>query len=292
MTRDRDDFADEPRVAGCRHAMREANGIRFHVVEAGDGPPLLLLHGFPEFWWSWRKVIPELAQHFRLVMPDLRGFNLTDKPPEGYDLDTLADDVAGLLAACAIDRPVPIIGHDWGGVVAYRLAMRHPDRVARLLQLNAPHPNAWARGLLSHPVQQQKGWYVFLTLAPDGVSEDIYRRQFAEGTIRIARVSSPEEVAVYAAAFNRPGAATAAVNYYRAFMQRIAVLAREEPPTIAAPVTVLWGERDVALEPVLNDIARPWIEQMEVVYFSDAYHWLALERPKDVVSHARRLFAV
>ena len=287
---------DGPDLPGCRHDRLEVGGLSLHVAEMGAGPPLLLLHGFPEFWWSWRKVMPALAESFRVIAPDLRGFNLSDKPEgaaaETYDLDSLSGDVVGLLDSLGLHEPVAVLGHDWGGIVAYRLAMRRPERVRGLIQLNAPHPNAWARALLRHPAQRTKGWYVFLTLAPGGVSERLYREQFAAGTVRLARVATPEEVAVYATAFERPGAATAAVNYYRAFMSRIADLACETPARIACPVHVLWGMKDEALEPVLNEIAAEWIDDFTLTQFPDNYHWLAQERPEAVIAAVRETLAL
>ena len=287
---------DEPSLPGCRHRMVTTNGVRLHVAEMGEGSPLLLLHGFPEFWWSWRKVMPDLAQDHRVIAPDLRGFNLSDKPMGDvtslYGLDTLVDDMTGLLDAVGIHEPLPVVGHDWGGILAYWLAMTRPERVERLIQLNAPHPHAWARGLLRHPAQRTKGWYVFLTLAAGGISERLYREQFRDGTIRLSRAASAEEVAVYRAAFERPGAAGATVNYYRGFMARLAALAEETPAPIRCPVRVLWGLRDEALEPVLNDLARPWVEQMTVTAFPDNYHWLAQERPEAVIAAVREELAV
>ena len=287
---------DGPSLPGCRHRLVTTNGIRLHVAEMGEGPPILLLHGFPEFWWSWRKVMPELARDHRVIAPDLRGFNLSDKPggpaARDYDLDVLAADIAGLMDALGLQGALPILAHDWGGILAYRLAMTRPQRVARLIQLNAPHPHAWARGLLHHPAQRAKGWYVFLTLAADDISERLYREQFRDGTIRLSRAASPAEVAVYRAAFERPGAARATVNYYRGFMARLAALAEETPATIHCPVRVLWGLRDAALEPVLNDLARPWVEKLTITAFPDNYHWLAQERPEAVVAAVREELAV
>src|SRR5215213_8333837 len=128
------------------HRFVNANGIRFHVVEAGEGPPVLLLHGFPEFWYSWRHQLPALSDRFRAVAPDLRGYNLTERPAGGYELPNLVNDVIGLIDALGV-RQVRIVGHDWGGVLAWTVAMWAPERVEKLAILNAPHFGTYFREL-------------------------------------------------------------------------------------------------------------------------------------------------
>ena len=135
------------------HNALQVNGIRLHYVPAGNGPLLGLLHEFPEFWWSWRHQIPALARDFRVVAVDMRGYDHSDKPATGYDLATLARDVRDLIDA--LGGPAFVAAHDWGGVVAYQIAMDWPDRIRRLAALNAPHPDAWVRAWLTHPEQQR-----------------------------------------------------------------------------------------------------------------------------------------
>lgn len=277
-----------PNIPGVAHRFITVNGIRLHLAEAGAGTPVLLLHGFPEFWWSWRHQIPSLMRHGRLLMPDLRGYNDSDKPPGDYDLPTLARDMAALIMAECNGRPVLVVGHDWGGIIAYQLAMDRPDLVSRLVILNAPHPHAWARALIEDPAQRAKGWYVFLTLVPGEISETLYRQQFADGSIRLARAMAAKEVRMYAAAFEKPGAASATVGYYRAFARTLARTANREPPPIDCPVTVLWGMRDEALEPIVNDIAAAWIPDLRIVPFPNNWHWLACEQPDVVTRHILR----
>jgi pimeloyl-ACP methyl ester carboxylesterase len=245
------------------------------------------LHGFPEFWWSWRHQIGPLSRDFRVVAVDMRGFNESEKPATGYDTGTLATDIRDFIDH--LGGPAYVAGHDWGGLIAYQLAMDWPDRVKRLAILNAPHPDAWIKGWLTHAEQQRKSWYVFLNLLPD-FPEENYKAQFQNGSIRIARVKSPEEVAVYREVFNKPGAATAAVNYYREIVKEIPTRRHVQPARITCPVRVLWGRRDVALDPVMNDIAAQWIDDMEVFYFPKAWHWLACEKPRAVTRHLREFF--
>ena len=146
---------------GLRHAV---NGLSLHVVEAGpaDGPLLVLLHGFPEFWWAWRHQITPLAQQgYHVVVPDMRGYNLSDAPQDvaSYDLDRLVADVVALADRHGAGR-FHLVGHDWGGIVAWATAARHPDRLGRLVVMDAPHPDLWSRQILKHPTQALRSSYV------------------------------------------------------------------------------------------------------------------------------------
>lgn len=277
-----------PTLPGLSHHRAKVNGTELHYVEAGAGPLVLLLHGFPEFWWSWRHVIPSLARSFRVVAPDLRGYHLSAKPASGYDLATLAGDVAALVDH--LGTPAMVAAHDWGGLIAYETAMRHPGAIRKLAILNAPHPDAWIAAWLGHPEQQRKSWYVFFTLVPD-LPEELYLEQFRAGTIRLATVMPPEDVATYRRAFEIPGSATAAVNYYREFVRDMPRRRHVAPRRITCPVSVLWGSLDVALDPVVNDIARDWIDDFSVTYFPDNWHWLAEEQPRAVIDHLETFFA-
>jgi epoxide hydrolase 4 len=167
--------ASDPEAWTHREAV--INGIRLHYVEAGSGPLALLLHGFPEFWYTWRRQIPALARAgFRVIAPDLRGYNQSDKPAgvRPYQVSLVANDVASLI--CHADAaPAKIVGHDWGGSVAWQVAMRHPQIVQKLVVLNAPHPVAFQRGL-ARPSQLLKSWYVFFFLAPLATGSDPPRR--------------------------------------------------------------------------------------------------------------------
>lgn len=276
-----------PTLPGLSHHRVHVNGTELHYVEMGTGPVVVLLHGFPEFWWSWRHVIPSLAASFRVVAPDLRGYHLSAKPSSGYDLTTLAGDVAALVEH--LGAPARVAAHDWGGLVAYQTAMDRPDVVERLAILNAPHPDAWIAAWLSHPEQQRKSWYVFLDLLPD-FPEEFYLEQFRTGTIRLAKVMPPEDVETYRRAFEIPGAATAAINYYRELVRDMPRRRHVAPRRITCPVSVLWGSLDAALEPVLNDIARDWIDDFTVTYFPQNWHWLAEEQPRAVTEHLEEFF--
>jgi pimeloyl-ACP methyl ester carboxylesterase len=276
--------------SSAREVAVAANGVRLHVVEAGAaGPVVLLLHGFPEFWYSWRQQIPALSAGRLVVAPDLRGYNLSDKPAgvRSYSLATLCDDVAALVRAYGA-RQADIVGHDWGGVIAWAVAIRNPDLVRRLAILNAPHPGTYSREL-RHLRQLRRSWYAAYFQLPRVPEWSLARNDYAAvralcASVNRARrweVFSRADIDRYVAAFARPGAATAAINYYRALVRTgwraISPLRRIEAPTL-----VLWGERDPALGvELLNGLDR-WVSRLQIQRFPTAGHWVNQERPDDV----------
>jgi pimeloyl-ACP methyl ester carboxylesterase len=284
---------DAPREAfalppGTREGYAVSNGVAFHYVAAGErGPLVLLLHGFPEFWYSWRAQLPALGQHFRVVAPDLRGYNLSGRTTSGYDIRTLCADIAGLIDAFG-EREAMVVGHDWGGVIAWALAIRAPERVRRLVILNAPHPGTFLREL-RRPRQLRRSWYVGLFQLPRLPERLIARHDYAairaicRGVNRQQRreVLTDEDTERFVAAIARPGALTAAINYYRALL-RHGPAALGPLRQITAPTLVLWGERDPALGVYLLNGLERWVRELEVRRFPDAGHWLNQEYPAEV----------
>ncbi len=262
-------------------------GVRLHYVEAGEGPLVVLLHGFPEFWYSWRRQIPALAQAgFHVVAPDMRGYNLSDKPKgwRAYDTDLLADDVAGLVRHFGEQR-AHIVGHDWGAAVAYALAMRHPHVVRRLAILNVPHP---ARMLEAFRTSRQlrKSWYMFFFQLP-WLPEHLMAREeysFAKRSLRAGSKGSfsDEDLERYVRAWSQPGALTGMVNYYRAALRRSprGAIARMTP--IEAQTLVIWGERDRYLGSELAEPAREWVPNVRVERIPEATHWVQHEAAERV----------
>ncbi len=270
---------------GLRHRFVEANGVRFHCVEAGDGPLVLLLHGFPEFWYSWRRQLGPLSDRFHVVAPDLRGYNLTDKPAEGYQIRDLAADVDALIGALGADR-ARVVGHDWGGAVAWATAMWSPERVERLAILNAPHPAAYFRELRRNPRQWLKSWYIGVFQIPR-LPEWLLGRRRCAGIARMLRSSatrsdvfSQDDLAAYRRAMCRPGALTATLAYYRALGRTRPGELRRQVHPIQAPTLVIWGQRDVALAPQLADDLDRWAPRTRVERVPDAGHWVHHERPE------------
>ena len=269
-----------------RHGYIRANGIRFHYVEAGDGPLVLLLHGFPEFWYSWRHQIPALATRFRVVAPDLRGYNETEKPQTGYDVRTLVEDVACLVRALGHDR-CRLAGHDWGGVIAWATAARYPEIVERLSILNAPHPTAMALALWSSATQRKWSRYIFAFQIP-GIPEQRFRaRNFAilEKIIR-GRMVHPERLSdadldAFKDALARPGALRSTLAYYRAaFRGAVRSGFSTHDVMIRVPTQVIWGEQDFALGIELVQNLSRWVEDLELELLPTAGHWVQQDEPE------------
>jgi len=277
-------------VPELAHGHARVGDVRLHYVECGrsDGPLVVLLHGFPEFWYSWRRQLPALAQAgFHVVAPDMRGYNLSDKPRKrrAYRAEQLGDDVAGLIGSFGVDSAF-VVGHDWGGAAAYAVAMRHPRLVRRLVVLNMPHPARMIAALRTVR-QLRKSWYVFLFQIPFLPERLLARERFSFAK-RSLRAGSPreafsdEDLERYTEAWSQPGALTGMLNYYRAAALRTPrrTLARMLP--IAAPTLVIWGERDRYIG---NELAEPearWVPDARVQRIPDASHWVQHEAPERV----------
>ena len=241
------------------HRFVEANGLRFHCVTAGEGPLVMLLHGFPEFWYSWRHQIPALAAAgFMVVAPDLRGYNDSDKPDgiEAYRMTNLVEDVAGLCRAFGREQTV-VVGHDWGGAVAYAFAMAKADMTRALVVLNCPHPADFSQALMGGKSleQMKKSWYMFFFQFPEipeqVLAADNFRllKAFAYSQSRRGTFSA-KDLKAYTEAFSKPGAPTGGINWYRAMLRRpthasgVGTRPARLFPPIGAPTLVIWGERD------------------------------------------------
>jgi pimeloyl-ACP methyl ester carboxylesterase len=273
---------DDPR---WRHGFAEVNGAQLHYVEAGAGPLVLLVHGFPEFWYSWRhQILPLAAAGFRVVAPDLRGFNLSDKPRgiAAYGMRTVVDDLRALILSLGAER-ASVIGHDVGAGVAWAFAMRHPALLVRLGILNGPHPERLLRALLTSR-QLLKSWYMFLFQLPWLPEYLVRRRSYALLFQPFDRLPAsarwtPYEYEAYRQAFARPGALHAMINYYRAFIRPSCTVALRP---IEAEVLILWGERDAYLGRELAQPASRWVPRARVEYFPGAGHFVQQEQPEAV----------
>jgi len=266
----------------------DLDGLRLHYVEAGTGPLVVLLHGFPEFWFSWRHQIPVLAASgFRVVAPDMRGYNLSAKPRgiPAYAAHLVARDIERLIAACGVERAV-IVGHDWGGAIAWNFAMHYPDKLERLVIINAPHPVRFIRALRTWR-QLRKSWYIFffqIPWLPEALiragSFAVLRRMLQTGPIRPGANTSAD-IERYVEAAAQPGALTAAVNYYRALFRR----SRVRGPAVKiveAPVLVIWGEKDRYLGLELAQPDRKWVPKVSLEMVANASHWVHLDQPERV----------
>jgi epoxide hydrolase 4 len=272
-----------------------ANGISLHTLQAGpaDAPLVLLLHGFPEFSYSWRYQLTGLSDRYHLVAPDLRGYNLSDKPRHGYDIATLCNDVRGLIEAFG-QRQATIVGHDWGGAIAWAFAIRDPDYTRRLAILNAPHPAAMLHEL-RRPHQIIRSSYIAFFqlrgLPERAIARDDYaiiRRTFRSADRGRAWLSDAD-IQRYVDAISRPGALSAALEYYRQLPHDFQHIS----PTrvITAPTLVLWGELDPYLGPELVDDLDLWVRDLQIHRFPTAGHWLNQQEPERVNAALRAFLA-
>jgi pimeloyl-ACP methyl ester carboxylesterase len=273
-----------------RDGYADLGEVRLHYVEAGDGPLVVLLHGFPDFWYSWRFQIPALVgAGFRVVAPDMRGYNLSSRPPgmRSYAPARLAADVRDLIAERGGSRAL-LAGHDWGAAVAWLTAIRHPQAVERLAILNVPHPRRMVSALRRPGRQLLRSWYIFFFQIPW-----LPERLLAAGDWRGLRqpfedarpgAFTPADLERYKRAWSEPGAATAMINYYRAALRWPpgGPTGRSLPP-VKAPTLIIWGERDRHLgselaEPDPRDV--PALER--VVRLPSASHWVHHDEPDRV----------
>jgi epoxide hydrolase 4 len=276
-------------MADLRDGYAELGDVRLHYVEAGEGPLVVLLHGFPEFWFSWRFQLPALAASgFRVVAPDMRGYNRSSRPliVRAYDIDRLAGDVRDLVHERGADSAC-LAGHDWGAAVAWATAMNHPQVVSRLAILNVPHPRRLMQGL-RRPRQLLKSWYMFffqLPWLPERMARAGRWRAFRYGFEHDARPGAfaPGDIDRYVDAWSQPGAATAMINYYRAVFRQSPRRAEARIRTVTAPTLVIWGERDRYLGAELADPDPADVPNLErVVRLPDASHWVQHDQPERV----------
>jgi pimeloyl-ACP methyl ester carboxylesterase len=277
-------------MSDLRHGYAELDTVRLHYVEAGEGPLVVLLHGFPEFWFAWRDQIDALtAAGFRVVAPDMRGYNLSSKPAgiTSYALPLLTADIRDLIAERGGETGALLAGHDWGGVVAWATAAHHPASVRRLAILNVPHPRRMLEGLRTAQ-QLRKSWYILAFQLP-WLPEQLLRLRRFEALRRLLEhdardgAFSPSDIDRYVEAWSQPGAMTAMLNYYRATIR--ARLSREpqELAPVTAPTLVIWGERDRHLGAELAQPHAVDVPNLElVVRIPTASHWVAHDEPERV----------
>jgi pimeloyl-ACP methyl ester carboxylesterase len=269
------------------------NGVRLHYVEAGTGPLVVLLHGFPEFWYSWRHQIPALAAAgYHVVAPDMRGYNLSDKPASvaAYRMEELTADVRDLIRHCG-ESKATVVGHDWGGGIVWHVPVHYPDVVEKLVVLNAPHPGVFFREL-RRPAQLRRSWYMFLFQLPWLPEWLLRARNFAGLEQALRRdpvrpgVFTEEDICRYKEALARPGALTGGINYYRAAFRRSPARMIRQLRRIDVPTLLIWGERDRYLGVELTRGLEPWVPNCRVERLPDASHWVqndAADRVNDLL---------
>ena len=272
------------------HKYIEVNGIMLHIVRQGTGKKLvILLHGWPEFWYTWRYQIPVLAEKYTVVAPDLRGFNLSDKPigAENYTTDVVASDVAELIQKLGFKKAY-IVGHDWGGAVAWAFSAIYPELTEKLVVLNCPHPREMMKGFKNNPGQLIKSWYMFMHQLPV-LPELLYKytlplffKQFVRGWMYHPENFTDDDLNAFVKAFQHEGALTGSLNYYRAML-------RIKPKSIIfknktlSPTLLIWGEGDKALGKELTYDTQQYIDSTyEVKYIRECSHWTQNDCPEMV----------
>jgi epoxide hydrolase 4 len=276
--------------SGWQHQFIQTNKIRLHCVTQGEGDLVVLLHGFPEFWYAWRFQLPALSRYFKVVVPDLRGYNDSDKPSSGYDIDTLSADVIGLIEALGYTK-AHIVGHDCGGLIAWHLAQKFPQYVQRLAVLNAPHPNRLVRDLFGNLEQLLQSWQI-LALQVPALPEYLIQQNlrnflqdwFQRHSIRKGAFSS-ETMQIYQSALEKAGTLSAAINSYRQLLSPRDWLPSliKRPLLITAPTLVLWGEEDTVVSPRLTEgLERLISAPFRLRLLSECGHWAQQEVPSIV----------
>jgi pimeloyl-ACP methyl ester carboxylesterase len=257
---------------------------------------VVLLHGFPEFWYGWRlQIRPLAAAGFRVVAPDMRGYNLSSKPDgvHAYDTDQLTADISGLIHELGAGSAL-LAGHDWGGSVAWATAMAHPEVVDRLAILNAAHPRKLSQGL-HHPGQLRKSWYFFFFDLPDLPEAVVHANHwhFFRHFLHDAHPAyTPEEIERYIEAWSQPGAATGMINYYRSSVRTSPKKAEAALRQIKAPTLVIWGERDRYLGPELAEPDHDDVPNLDrVERLADASHWVHHDEAERVTQLLTDFFA-
>ena len=287
------------------HHYADVNGVRLHYAAEGQGPLLMFVHGFPEFWYAWQGQLAEFGRDHFAVAPDMRGYNLSSKPVEldSYAVPLLVEDLVALADHLG-HRRFTLVAHDWGGAIAWAVALLHPDRLERLVIVNAPHPAIFQRLLAEHPGQQKASQYMLFfrsaeaeaTLAADNFA---LLRQMVLGEGQPWGWATEADRTAYLEAWARPGALTGGLNFYRA--ARIGPPAPGETPrTVAAdlsglvvkvPTLVIWGERDTALLPENLDGLDRVVSDLTIRRVANGTHWVAHEQPVLVNRHIREFLA-
>jgi pimeloyl-ACP methyl ester carboxylesterase len=286
----------------------EVNHIRLHYVSAGAGKLIMFVHGFPEFWLEWQKQLAEFGKDYQAVAPDMRGYNLSSKPSEvqKYHVKDLIEDLRALAEHLGHEKLI-MVGHDWGGAVAWSAALRHPELLEKLIIINSPHPAVFARELLNNPDQQKASQYMLMLRSAEA-ERILSENSFARLTDVLVQFGSQWEMSEehrlkYIEAWSQPGALTGSLNYYRASplypptsgndQEQINSILNlpKEMLTVKVPTLVIWGEQDRALLSGNLDGLEEYVEDLTVKRIPDGTHWVIHEQPELVNSLIRDFIA-
>ncbi len=280
---------DLPELAGVTHRTVSARGLDFHVAEAGAGEPVVLLHGWPQHWWAWRRVVPLLAPHGRLLMPDLRGFGWSQAPADGYDKQTLADDLLAILDALGLDR-VRLVAHDWGAWIGFLACLAAPERFAAFVALSCPPPTGRPSG---RQVLQVWRFAYQLVLAAPVLGEQLIANEGFTARLMRAAAAGPgvwtdEDLHVFTGVLTEPERARASVALYRTFLVHEA--GRAAGGRLHVPTRLMTGEQDHAVPPILLEGAEREADDLGVEIVPGCGHFLPEEAPELIAERALALF--
>ena len=292
------------------HKFLQVNGVRLHCAVAGQGRTILFVHGFPEFWYLWNNQLEDFGRDHHAAAVDLRGYNLSDKPPsvEDYAVKTLMADLKGLLHQLAGDEKAFLVAHDWGGAVAWSYAAAFPETLAGLIIINAPHPTVFLRELIENEDQQAASQYMrfFQTgKAEARLSANNFEalQQAVFATANPPEAFTEADRQAYLEAWAQPGALTGGLNFYRAsemgpprneteataMKAQLAKLQEQRAFTVNVPTLVIWGMQDNALLPGNLEGLEDYVPDLEIERIDNATHWVVREQP-DAVNRAIRSF--
>ena len=276
-----------------QHNFIKTNGINLHYVSAGAGTLMLMLHGFPEFWYSWRHQIEEFSTGYHTVAVDLRGYNDSDKPEgqSAYQMSEFVEDVRGVITGLGYEDCI-LVAHDWGGAIAWNFVYTYPEMVEKLIVLNIPHPAKFAQGLKT-PEQLLKSWYIFAFQLP-WLPEFLFQlndyqaiKEAFSGMAIDKTAFSEADLNAYRDAAAKPGALTAMINYYRGIFTQLFDSQPQEWQILDIPTLTIWGEEDTALGKELTYGTEAYVRDWQIKYIPNCSHWVQQEQPALVNRYIR-----
>ncbi|MEA5509710.1 alpha/beta hydrolase [Crocosphaera sp. UHCC 0190] len=278
---------------GWQEGYIQSNGIELHYVTKGQGKLMLMLHGFPEFWYSWRYQIAEFSQNYNVVALDLRGYNKSDKPQalKAYHISELVKDIEGVIKGLGYDNCI-LVAHDWGGAIAWYFVNSYPEMVEKLIVMNLPHPAKFKQSLKTLQ-QLSKSWYIFAFQLPKLPEWLLQRNNYQliasifKKTVVDQSAFSQEDLDCYREAAAKPGALTAMLNYYRNIFQGVFKTSEQPWKKLSISVLMIWGENDTALGKELTYGTEDYVENLTLKYIPNCSHWVQQEKPQLVNEYMR-----
>jgi pimeloyl-ACP methyl ester carboxylesterase len=280
-------------ITSLEHNFIHTNGVNLHYVSQGEGKLMLMLHGFPEFWYSWRHQITEFAQDYHVVAVDMRGYNHSDKPQEleAYQISELVKDIKGVVEGLGYQDCI-LVAHDWGGMIAWHFAYTYPEMVEKLIVLNIPHPAKFIAGIKT-PQQLVKSWYILWFQIP-WIPEFLFQlnnyQAIADAFINMAvdkTAFTEADLNAYRDAAAKPGALTAMLNYYRSNFLSLFNTEKPQWDCLDIPTLTIWGENDTALGKELTYGTEAYVRDWQIKYIPNCSHWVQQEQPTLVNSYIR-----